>query len=57
MKSQNNFRIKKPCGRFVNAGTGLPSWFTLDQARKLVKSNQMILEFCPVTGQKLWEIF
>lgn len=57
MKSQHKYRIKKPCGRFVNAGTGLPSWFTLDQARKLVKSDQMILEFCPVTGQKLWEIF
>jgi hypothetical protein len=57
MKSQHNFRIQKPCGRFVNAGTGLPSWFTLDQARKLVKPDQLILQFCPITGQKLWEIF
>lgn len=52
----NNFRIQKPCGKFVNAGTGLPSWFTLQQAKNLVKKDQMILEFCPVTGQKLWEI-
>jgi hypothetical protein len=56
MKNEYNFRIKKPCGRFVNAGTGLPSWFTLDQARKLVKPDQIILEFCPVTNEILWEI-
>jgi len=56
MKNEYNFRIKTPCGRFVNAGTGLPSWFTLDQARKLVKSDQMILEFSPVTNEILWEI-
>jgi hypothetical protein len=54
MKDQYKYRIKKPCGRYVNAGTGLPSWFTLDQARKLVKSDQMILEFSPVTNQILW---
>jgi hypothetical protein len=56
MKSQHKYRIKKPCGRFVNAGTGLPSWFTLDQARKLAKSDEMILEFCPLTNEILWEI-
>jgi hypothetical protein len=57
MKNEYNFRIKKPCGIFVNAGTGLPSWFTLDQARKLVKPDQVIFQFCPITGEKLWEIF
>jgi hypothetical protein len=51
-----NFRILKLDGRFLNAGTGLPSWFTLQQAKNLVKSDQIIFEFCPVTGQKLWEI-
>lgn len=51
-----NFRIQKTDGRFLNAGTNLPSWFTLQQAKNLVKPDQVILEFCPVTGQKLWEI-
>jgi hypothetical protein len=56
MQNEYKYRIKKPCGRYVNAGSGLPSWFTLDQARKLVKSDQMILEFSPVTNEILWEI-
>ena len=51
------FRIQKHDGRFVNAGTGLESWFTFDEAKKLVKPDQVILEFnCP-GGEKLWEIF
>ena len=51
------FRIQKQDGRFVNAGTGLESWFTFEQAKNLVKPQEIILEFNSPGGQKLWEIF
>jgi len=34
-----NYRIQKENGKFLNAGTGLDSWFTLDQAKQIVNYN------------------
>lgn len=51
------YRIQNQDGTFLNAGTGIDSWFSLEEARKLVDYN---------TGQKivehdgtnvLWEVF
>lgn len=52
-----SFRVRKADGKFLNAGTDLPSWFTLEKARELVNYNegQTIVES---DGQNiLWEIF
>lgn len=50
------YRIQKADGRFLNAGTGNDSWFTLEDARKLVnyKAGQIIVEHDGVNI--LWEI-
>ena len=50
------YRILKADKRFLNAGTGLDSWFTLEQARKLVDytTGQMIIESDGVNI--LWEV-
>jgi hypothetical protein len=32
-----DYKIKNADGTYLFAGTGLNSWFTIDQARKLVK--------------------
>jgi len=42
MKSE--YRIKNADGTYLNAGTGLDSWFTIEQARKIVN---------PKIGQKI----
>lgn len=51
------YRIQNENGTFLNAGTGLDSWFTLDNARKLVnyEIGQRIIESNGV--DVLWEIF
>ena len=51
------YRIQKEDGRFLNAGTGLDSWFTLEQARQLVNydKGQRIIESDGINI--LWEIF
>lgn len=51
-----NYRIRNKYGTFLNAGTGKESWFSLEQARKLVNYdiNQMIVESDGVNI--LWEI-
>jgi hypothetical protein len=57
-KSKNiKYRIKKDDGTFLNAGTGENSWFTLDDARKLVdySKGQIIVESDGMN--ELWEIF
>lgn len=59
-KQQQNpirFRIQKADGCFLNAGTGKPSWHTLQQARQLVnyEDGQRIIESDGVNI--LWEIF
>lgn len=52
-----NCRILNADRTILNAGTGIDSWFTLDQARQLVNYNdgQMIYESDGVN--LLWEIF
>lgn len=51
-----NYRIQNENGTFLNAGTGLDSWFTLEDARKLVnyEIGQRIIESDGV--RILWEI-
>jgi len=51
------YRIQKSDGTFLNAGTGIDSWFTLDTARELVNydQDQRIIESDGVNI--LWEIF
>jgi hypothetical protein len=46
MKTQNpyKYRILSADKRYVNAGTGLNSWFTLEEAREKVQTGQMIVE-------------
>jgi len=50
------YRIQNANGTFVNAGTGLDSWFTLDEAKKLVnyELGQRIVEHDGVNI--LWEV-
>lgn len=50
------YRILNADKTFLNAGTGLDSWFTLDEARKLVdySKGQMIVEHDGVNV--LWEV-
>lgn len=50
------YRIQNKNGTFLNAGTGNESWFTLEDARKLVNYNegQRIVEHNGVNI--LWEI-
>ena len=51
------YRILTADRKFLNAGTGLDSWFTLEQARKIVnyEAGQQIVEHDGVNI--LWEIF
>lgn len=51
-----NFRILNPNGTFLNAGTGIDSWFTLEDARKIVNyaAGQKIVEI--ENCQILWEV-
>ena len=51
------YRIQTKDKKFLNAGTDLPSWFTLEQARKIVNYNegQRIIESDGVNV--LWEVF
>lgn len=57
MKDEHRYRIRKADGRFLNAGTGENSWFTLSQARTLVKysEGEQIIESDGVNV--LWETF
>jgi hypothetical protein len=52
---KTKYRIKNKNGTFHNAGTGLDSWFTLEQAREIVSEDQIIIESDGVNI--LWEIF
>jgi hypothetical protein len=51
------YRILNPDHTFLNAGTGLDSWFTLEGARNLVDydKGQSIVEHNGVSI--LWEVF
>lgn len=50
------YRIIKADGRYLNAGTDLPSWFTLEKARELRDQNpgSQIVEHDGV--RVLWEV-
>jgi hypothetical protein len=49
-----SYRIIKENGRYLNAGTDKPSWFTLEQAKKIVKTGEIIVAH---DGENiLWEI-
>lgn len=51
------YRIQTADGKYLNAGTDAPSWFTLEDARKLVDyaAGQRIVEHDGMNV--LWEIF
>lgn len=51
------YRIQNEDGTFLNAGTGIDSWFNLEDARKLVdyQTGQRIVEHDGVNV--LWEVF
>ena len=51
------YRIQNNDGTIYNAGTGLDSWFTLAEARKIVnyEKNQRIIESDGINI--LWQIF
>lgn len=51
------YRIQNENGSLLNAGTGDDSWFTLEEARKLVnyEAGQRIVESDGVNI--LWEVF
>lgn len=57
MKSKIKYRIRNNDGTFLNAGTGVDSWFTLERARELVNYSigQQIVESDGVNI--LWEAF
>jgi len=50
------YRIKTKEGKYLNAGTGKPSWFTLEQARQTVnyEQGQKIVENDGMND--LWEV-
>ena len=56
-KAKSDYRIQTKERKFLNAGTGIDSWFTLEDARKIVDYNegQRIVESDGVNI--LWEIF
>jgi len=53
---KTDYRIQNADGTFLNAGTGLESWFSLEDAYKLVdrKNGQKIVEHNGVSV--LWEV-
>jgi hypothetical protein len=57
MKKEYRYKIKNADGAYLNNGTGLQSWFTLEQARKIVNYSigQRIVEHDGVND--LWEVF
>lgn len=56
MKLENRYRIQNEDGTFMNAGTGLDSWFCLERARELVnyEIGQRIIESDGINV--LWEV-
>lgn len=53
---KSSYRIQNEDGTFLNAGTDLDSWFTLDEAHKKVRydTGQRIVECDGVNV--LWEV-
>lgn len=56
MKKEYKYKIKNADGTYLNSGTDLPSWFTLEEARKIVNYSigQQIREHDGVND--LWEV-
>jgi hypothetical protein len=56
MKTKIKYRILKLDDRYLNAGTDLPSWFTLEKAKELVDytKGEIIVEHDGVNI--LWEV-
>lgn len=56
-KPKSNYRIHKKCGRIKYAGTGIDSWFTLEDAKKDVdySAGEMIMEYNMKTMEPMWE--
>ena len=54
--SKVKYRIIKPDGRIKYAGTGKDSWFTLEDARKKVKSGESIYLYDLRTMRQMGEI-
>ena len=54
---KTTYRIQNANGTYLNAGTGIDSWFTLERARELVNydNEQRIIESDGVNI--LWECF
>ena len=55
-KREYKYKIRNTNGTYLNNGTGLKSWFTLEEARKIVnyKSGQQIREHNGMDD--LWEV-
>lgn len=56
-KIDKPFRIVKSDGRIVNAGTGQPSWFSLEEARSKVNREEGERIFESNGVDFLWEVF
>jgi hypothetical protein len=56
MKREYRYKIRNANGTYLNNGTGLQSWFTLEHARKIVNYSigQQIREHDGVND--LWEV-
>lgn len=56
MKKEHKYKIKNADGTYLNNGTGLQSWFSLEEARKIVNYSigQQIREHDGVND--LWEV-
>jgi len=56
MKKEYKYKIKNADGTYLNNGTGLQSWFSLEEARKIVNYSigQRIREHDGVND--LWEV-
>ena len=54
---KSNYRIQTQDGKFINAGSGLNSWFFLAEARKKVNysKGERIVE-CDGGVRILWEV-
>lgn len=53
------YRIRTNDGKLIGTGIGGKSWFTLEEAKRIVdrKKGQNIIEIDPVSGRVLWEVF
>lgn len=55
MTTSTNYRIITEEGKVKFTGTEIGSWFTLEAAKKLADSSDMIYEY-DANGNRLWEV-